>query len=232
MSLPPAVSQQACAGAAAPAAGASTDEIIAALLAEIAAQREVIAALTARVADLERQLGLNSSNSGKPPSSDGPKKPPPRTQSLRDKSGKKTGGQKGHPGKTLCRSEEPHAMIDHFPEVCSGCGGALVQAEDVGFAARQVFDLPKPQPLIVTEHRAHACVCARCGEQTKAALVQFQKGGDGAPTPSCYPMTGWRRMESGRPATSIRFSTTTPMAASACWAARPHARSRGPISAL
>ena len=51
-------------------------------------------------------------------------------------------------------------------------------------------------------------------------------------TPSCYAMTGWRRTESGRPAASIRFSTATPTAASVCWAAKPRARRRGPISAL
>ncbi len=50
--------------------------------------------------------------------------------------------------------------------------------------------------------------------------------------PSCYAMTGWRRTESGRPVASIRFSTATPMAASVCWAAKPRARSRGPISNL
>jgi transposase len=141
------------------------------LLSIIAVQREVIAALTARVTALERQLGLNSGNSSKPPSSDGLKKKL-RTQSLRGKSGKKTGGQKGHPGKTLCRTEEPDTTIDHFPAMCGGCGGALDRTEATGFTVRQVFDLPEPQPLVVTEHRAHACVCARCGEQTKASFPQ------------------------------------------------------------
>src|SRR4051812_25112016 len=64
------------------------------------------------------------------------------------------------------------------------------------------------------------------------ALVHFRTKGEMAPTPSCYAMTGWRRTESGRPAISIRFSTATPMAASVCWAAKPRARSRGPINAL
>ena len=50
---------------------ASTEE----LLAVIAAQQAQIVALLAKVAELERRHGLNSSNSGKPPSSDGPKKP-------------------------------------------------------------------------------------------------------------------------------------------------------------
>ena len=51
-------------------------------------------------------------------------------------------------------------------------------------------------------------------------------------TPVCYAMTVWRRTGSGRPAASIRLSTATPIAASVCWAAKPRARSRGPISAL
>jgi hypothetical protein len=51
-------------------------------------------------------------------------------------------------------------------------------------------------------------------------------------TPDCYAMIGCRRTESGRPAANIRFSTATPMVASVCWAAKPRARSRGPISAL
>jgi len=163
MSLPLSASQHGSDDDAAP--GGATE-----LLAIIAAQRGVIASLTARVAELERRLGLNSGNSGKPPSSDGLKQKPLRTQSLRERSGKKTGGQQGHPGRTLSRTDEPDATIDHFPVICGGCGGALDQTEAIGFNTRQVFDLPEPQPLVVIEHRAHACVCARCGEQTRAAF--------------------------------------------------------------
>jgi hypothetical protein len=64
------------------------------------------------------------------------------------------------------------------------------------------------------------------------ALVHFQTASEIAPTPSCYAVIGWRRTESGRPTTNIRFSTATPMAASVCWAAKPRARSRGPIGVL
>jgi transposase len=149
---------------------ARLEVLIAVLEAQNADLRATVTAQSARIAELERQLGLNSGNSGKPPSSDGLKKKPVRVSSLRGQSGRKPGGQPGHPGKTLCRSETPDATIDHFPETCSGCGGTLTGAMATGHTARQVFDLPEPQPLIVTQHRAHACLCGTCGAETRAAF--------------------------------------------------------------
>jgi len=146
-----------------------------AVIAELRAQNAALlaqnAALAARVAELERQLGLNSGNSGKPPSSDGLKKKPARVRSLRRKSGKKPGGQQGHPGKTLTRSAAPDATVDHYPQTCAGCGAPLHEGLATGHTARQVFDLPEPQPLVVTEHRAHQCQCL-CGTQTRAAFPE------------------------------------------------------------
>jgi transposase len=139
-----------------------------ALVAELRAQN---AALIARVAELERRLGLNSGNSGKPPSSDGLKKPV-RVGSLRERTGKKPGGQKGHPGKTLSRTETPDVTVDHFPQICAACGATMSEAVATGHAARQVFDLPEPRPLIVTEHRAFACRCGTCGMTTRAAFPE------------------------------------------------------------
>ena len=155
-------------GDSAPAA-TSSDAVIAALQAENALLRAENTALAARLAELERRLGLNSSNSGKPPSSDGLKKPS-RVSSLREPTGNKTGGQTGHPGKTLRRTETPDATIDHYPAVCTGCGEPLTEATATDHIARQVFDLPQPKPLIVTEHRAHGCRCTACGTQTRAAF--------------------------------------------------------------
>ncbi len=152
-----------------PAAGG--DAVIAALQAEITVLRAENSALTKRLTELERRLGLNSSNSGKPPSSDGLKKPP-RVSSLREPSGKKTGGQKGHPGTTLCRVEKPDATIEHYPEACAACGEPLTTAMASGHVSRQVFDLPEPRPLLVTEHRAYCCRCAACGTQTRAAFPE------------------------------------------------------------
>src|SRR5471032_485197 len=155
-----------------PYGSVSSESVIAALQEQNAALSALVVALQARIAELERQLGLNSGNSGKPPSSDGLKKKASRVRSLRGRSGKKTGGQKGHPGKTLSRVETPDDITDHFPETCSGCGGALTGATATGHTARQVFDLPEPQPLFVTEHRAHACVCGNCGAETRAAFPE------------------------------------------------------------
>src|SRR5712671_8168085 len=89
------------------------------LFALIAALHAENAALKARMADLERRLGLDSSNSGKPPSSDGLKKPV-RVRSLREPSGKAPGGQKGHPGETLRQAQTPDAIVDHYPQACAG----------------------------------------------------------------------------------------------------------------
>lgn len=114
------------------------------LEAVIAAQQAVIVELRARIAELERRLGLNSGNSGKPPSSDGLMKQPSRVSSLRERSGKKPGRQHGHPGKTLRRSETPDATIDHFPPACAGCGAVLSEATANGHTARQVFDRIPP----------------------------------------------------------------------------------------
>ena len=62
---------------------------------------------------------------------------------------------------------DPDNVVDHYPSACSMCGAALGPEASVGHSARQVFDLPEPQPLIVTEHRAHDCQCA-CGAKMRA----------------------------------------------------------------
>ena len=137
---------------------------------------DLVLSLAARLDELERRLGLNSTNSGKPPSSDGLSKPPAgkqkrrRTGSLREKSGRKPGGQKGHEGETLRQVAEPDAITDHYPETCPNCGSGLTPEMSTGHGARQVFDLPEPRPLVVMEHRAHRCRCGRCGRQTRAAF--------------------------------------------------------------
>ena len=139
------------------------------LVALVAAQAAEIAALKAHIAELERRLGLNSSNSGKPPSSDGLRKPS-RVKSSREPSGRASGGQKGHKGETLLQVAEPNKIVDHFPPSCAACGSAMTLEMSTGHSARQVFDLPEPAPLVVIEHRAHDCQCPGCGAHTGAGF--------------------------------------------------------------
>ena len=86
--------------------------------------------LVERIEELERRLGLSSRNSAKPPSSDGLKKPRAkrRTQSQRGKSGRKPGGQPGHKGETLRRTDHPDRVENHVPAACEGCGSSLSAA--------------------------------------------------------------------------------------------------------
>ena len=107
--------------------------------------------LKLRVAEMERQLKANSQNSSKPPSSDGYRKPAPK--SLRSKSGRKSGGQAGHEGHTLLMVSNPDKVQEHWPERCDNCGRHLGREHASGFERRQVHDVP-PIRVEVTEHRA------------------------------------------------------------------------------
>ena len=81
--------------------------------------QQTIDGLNQTIEKLTEKLGMNSRNSSKPPSSDGFNKPSPK--SLREPSGKKPGGQTGHPGTTLISKAEPDEIILHMPSACSGC---------------------------------------------------------------------------------------------------------------
>jgi transposase len=119
-----------------------------------------LADVTARVAQLESSLNKDSHNSHQPPSSDGlAKKPHPR--SLRRRSGKKSGGQAGHPGVTRILVDDPDVVVVHAPTVCRGCGASLVLAATVDEDRRQVIEIPRPHPE-VTEHQAPHKTCAVC----------------------------------------------------------------------
>jgi transposase len=137
---------------------AQRDELIGQLQAELVAAR-------AEIAELRRQLGQDSRNSSKPPSSDGLAKPAPRSQ--RRRSGRKPGGQGGHPGSRLEQVAVPDEVIRHEPGPCRGCGGDLGRADEVGALARQVFDLP-PITVRVVEHQLIERRCG-CGSTTRAA---------------------------------------------------------------
>lgn len=123
------------------------------------------AELEARLEKLEAHLAKNSTNSSKPPSSDGLKKPNPKSR--REKGKRKSGGQPGHEGKTLEMVATPDDIVRHTVAVCAGCQADLSETQTVRVVKRQVFDIP-PMRLQVTEHQAEVKVCGCCQHQTRA----------------------------------------------------------------
>jgi len=155
------------------------------LIRELAARICVLEARTyeleARIKELEGSQKKDSSNSGKPPSSDGlRKKPRANGNSLRRKSKKSQGGQMGHQGHTLEQTDTPDRIEEHPPCSCKHCGHNLATEPTGGYARRQVYDLP-PLSIEVTEHRAYYKQCPNCqtlnrGEFPKQVTHPVQYG--------------------------------------------------------
>jgi len=122
--------------------------------------------LKQRIKELEDRLNLNSRNSGKPPSSDGYKKPNPK--SLRGKSGKPSGGQHGHKAHQLPLNENPDHVITYALDVCEKCHFDLKNTLPIDEKIRQVLDFIAK--METTEHRAQVKICPNCHHQNQAAF--------------------------------------------------------------
>jgi len=143
---------------------AERDARIAEQAAEIAVLRESLAGLQSQVADLAAQVKVNSRNSSRPPSSDGPARPSPK--SLRGRSGRRPGRPEGQPGVTMELSEHPDKKVRHRPAKCGCCGKCLKDAEVTAVERRQVIDIPLVRAK-TTEHQMLTLRCG-CGCETKA----------------------------------------------------------------
>src|SRR5713226_5604711 len=126
----------------------------------------LIECLQERIKTLERQQAKDSHNSSLPPSSDRFVRPP---KSLRQKSGKKPGGQKGHRGHSLRQVEIPDQVLIHPVEWCERCQQDWCEQPADVPERRQVMDLPVKR-LWVTEHRVEEKQCPRCFHLTRASF--------------------------------------------------------------
>jgi transposase len=129
--------------------------------------------LTQENIELHKELafyksGRNSSNSSMPPSSD--IKPPNRNLSLREKSGKKPGGQKGHEGSTLQMNANPDQVIKHSPQECEACGKNISGQDQQMVSRGQLIELPPIKPFYI-EHQIYSRICS-CGHCTRASFPQ------------------------------------------------------------
>jgi transposase len=182
-------------------------EFIQAILAENARLRQENAELRARVADLEAKLNQNSTNSSKPPSADPPgvKRAPPKA-----KSGKRTGGQPGHPKHERALIGRPDHVRECKPSVCRRCARPLT-GDDPEPLRHQVTELPPVSP-VVTEYRRHRLTCSACGITTCGDLPAGVSGQDGPRLRSaCALLTGAYRLSKTKAARLLADVFGVPM---------------------
>ncbi|QOC91767.1 IS66 family transposase [Micromonospora craniellae] len=127
------------------------------------------AVLRAENADLRRRLGMNSSKSSVPPSSDGLVRP--RAQAGAKAGGRRRGKQPGASGLTLRLAEDPDRVVQHRPQRCAGlsCGADLGDGREYGRQRRQVLELPDRRPVVV-EHQLISVECGECGQVSEPAV--------------------------------------------------------------
>ncbi|WNV84873.1 IS66 family transposase [Umezawaea sp. Da 62-37] len=138
-----------------------------AILAELVELRHVVAAQAERIAELERRLSADSSNSSRPPSSDGPwEKKPARKRSSRGRSGRDPGKQPGASSSSRSLVDDPDRTMVIEPGRCRGCASSLVDAAEFGRERRQVVDVRPVPPPVVVEYQRVSRTCPCCGAVT------------------------------------------------------------------
>jgi transposase len=146
---------------------------------QVAERDQQIADAEQRIAELERQLATrkrNSTNSSKPPSSDGLAGPQRRRCSPRKKSGRKPGGQPGHMGQERPLVDNPDRIEEVLPARCKHCQAALPQGPERQTTGkvfrRQIVDLPELVLPEIAEFQYPEVVCPspNCGKATRAEL--------------------------------------------------------------
>ena len=143
------------------------DEGIEELTSMVEQMHERIAELEGKVRSLEARLDQDSSNSSKPPSSDGPAERAERPSGA--ESDRSQGAQPGHEGhhRPEVEPEDVDDVVECRPDSCTGCGHSLT-GHDEAPKTHQVTDVDIQ--VRVTEYRLHRLECACCGTHTQASL--------------------------------------------------------------
>jgi hypothetical protein len=147
------------------------DKKIAELLEENRVLKELVAALTAKIAELEARLNKNSGNSSKPPSSDGYQKPVVKNNRVRSE--RLSGGQPGHAGTTKPLTPSPDTIIELKPKDTCECGGPIIISTE-NYKVRQETDIV-PVRVVTVEYQAYIGVCQSCGKEHKASFPEHLK---------------------------------------------------------
>jgi transposase len=159
------------------------------LWAELVAQREAntrlrevintqgvkVESLMSRVEELERRLGRDSSNSGKPPSSD-PVFDKGRDRSLRQAGKRRPGKQPGSGSTTMRLVADADERVECPPSACAGCGADLADVPVTGRQRRQVTEVQALPPPKVTEYEVQAKTCGGCGAISVGQAPGFASG--------------------------------------------------------
>jgi len=175
---------------------AEGEEAILALFDKFESQVEILAEQlkiqAAAIKELQAKAAKNSSNSSKPPSSDGYNKKN-RTASQREKGQKPNGGQPRHKGATLNPVENPDEVEVHDKDCCGNCAAFLTDVPVSKVEERQIFDIPAMK-ITVTSHQATLKVCPECQTENKGDfpknVSQPVQYGDGVKTVATYFTTG------------------------------------------
>lgn len=145
---------------------------------ELESLKILVEKLTLKIEELEKEnkelrakLGMNSTNSSMPPSSDMFKKKDKKTKSLRQKSEKSSGGQTGHVGSTLRKIDSPHVVEDIPHTHCGHCNKNIKKVSTDAIKTRQVFDIPEIE-ILATEYRVHSKTCPHCNKKSQSKFPE------------------------------------------------------------
>ncbi|GLY67898.1 hypothetical protein Atai01_45170 [Amycolatopsis taiwanensis] len=137
----------------------------------------MIAEQAERIAELERRLSADSSNSSRPPSSDAPwEKKPAKKRSSRGRSGRRPGKQPGASSSSLSLTDDPDETVVIEPDRCRKCETSLGDAAEVGRQRRQVVDVPAAPPPEVMEYQCVSKVCPCCATVTTPGWDEVASG--------------------------------------------------------